>query len=127
MEEALSLITNREWFEAHEAIEDLWRPAEGDLRRHLQGLIHLLVSLEHLRRQNPHGCLGQWKKACRRLQDVPNPFAGLEIRDWMAELEKFYGYLDLESAARNRSFSVPVPKIETWPIPALAADNSAME
>ncbi len=127
MDDPRSLITTRQWFEAHEAVEDLWREAEGIRRRHLQGLIHILVSLEHLRRKNPRGCRGQWEKARRRLTDVPPRFAGLEIQRWMEALEVFYAGLDLESAARNRSFSLPLPEIQSWPTPALAADNSTMK
>ena len=127
MGDALSLIRSRQWFEAHEAVEDLWREANGLQRRHLQGLIHVLVSLEHLRRGNPRGCHGQWDKARRRLADVPPRFSGLEIQAWMNELEVFYQRLDLSSAARTRTFTQPVPEIESWPVPELAKGDSAVK
>ncbi|HAC81047.1 MAG: DUF309 domain-containing protein [Candidatus Binatia bacterium] len=126
MADALDLIRSRQWFEAHESLEDLWREAEGKRRRHLQGLLHIVVSLEHLRRGNPRGCQGQWDKARQRLADVPPCFAGLEIPGWMDELEVFFRRLDLAAAAEARLFTQPIPEIETWPIPALAQDNSTM-
>ena len=52
VEEGLHLLRRRRWFDAHEAFEAAWGEADGDERAALQGLIHVAVAFEHLRRGN---------------------------------------------------------------------------
>ncbi|MCH8306308.1 MAG: DUF309 domain-containing protein, partial [Candidatus Marinimicrobia bacterium] len=57
------------YFACHETIEDIWMDKGGDLRRFLQGLIHVAVGFYHLRDSNYVGAYRQLEKANRKLSD----------------------------------------------------------
>ena len=124
--EGIRLIRARDWYEAHEVLEIPWRAAPpGEQKRFLQGLIQLAVSLEHLRRGNPRGALGQWRKG-RAKMEGPDPwFGGVGVAGWVTALEAFYASIDLP--ARSRAYlagaqAAPgLPAAETWPLPAVEA------
>ena len=98
--EGLRLFRAQEWFEAHEELEGLWRSLPpGPERSFCQGMIQLAVSLEHWRRQNPRGALGQWTKAQGHLAGLPDAFAGVELARLLADFRATYAALELEAAA----------------------------
>lgn len=79
-----------EWFEAHEVWELLWRPMPpGDERIFVQGLIQLAVSLEHHRRANPRGSLGQRTKAEAKLRPLCPEFAGVAVELLLSQADDF--------------------------------------
>ena len=82
--DGLALLRARDWFEAHETLEGPWREAEGERRVFLQSLIQGAVALEHLRRNNPRGAWGQWRKAREKAAIVPGDMDGIGLAAWMA-------------------------------------------
>lgn len=65
--EAIELFNRGEYFECHELLEDLWRPAEGLVRNFLQGLIQVAVALHHESRGNAKGARGLYERGRGRL------------------------------------------------------------
>jgi len=65
--EAIELFNRGEYFECHELLEDLWRPAEGVVRNFLQGLIQVAVALHHESRGNAIGARGLYERGRGRL------------------------------------------------------------
>jgi predicted metal-dependent hydrolase len=59
---AVQLFNNREFFECHEALEEIWMPERGARRLFLQGLIHLAVGFHHSQRGNSAGASRQLRK-----------------------------------------------------------------
>lgn len=55
LEAGLRLFNGGQYFEAHEAWEDLWKSTEGPYSLLFKGLAQLSVSLEHARRGNLRG------------------------------------------------------------------------
>lgn len=49
-----ALFNQAEFWEAHEALEDVWRETENDL--FLRGLIVFAAAFVHVQRDNPSGC-----------------------------------------------------------------------
>ena len=74
LEEAARLWRAGAYWEAHEALETLWRKAAGEERCFLQGLIQLAAALEARRRGHAEGARRNLAKArrkaerCRRLE-----------------------------------------------------------
>jgi hypothetical protein len=64
----VALFNSALFHECHDAFELLWRPAEGDLRAGLQGLIMLAAGFHHLQVENPGGMLGLWRDALPPLE-----------------------------------------------------------
>jgi len=136
--EGLRLLRAREWFEAHEALEDLWReePA-GEWRDLLQTLIQHAVSLEHLKRGNALGTFKVWSRAKAKAAKLPEALNGIDLAGWGAALEAFYGEVDLAKrvqgqleggvAAGDEHIQLePLPADERWPIPSLAPELDAL-
>ena len=49
---ALNLFNNHEWYEAHDAFEEIWNSVDGDERQVIQGILQVSVSQFHLSKGN---------------------------------------------------------------------------
>jgi predicted metal-dependent hydrolase len=95
----LTLFAEGHWFEAHEVLEAAWRPLPHGPERHfLQGLIQLAVALEHWRRGNPRGARGQWEKAQRHLEGLPDVYAGVALAALLADFRAYWTCVGLQDA-----------------------------
>ncbi|HYM10014.1 MAG TPA: DUF309 domain-containing protein, partial [Bryobacterales bacterium] len=55
MARGIALFNGRQFFECHEALEEIWMPARGPKRLFLQALIHFAVGFYHHQRSNREG------------------------------------------------------------------------
>ena len=49
---ALNLFNNQEWYQAHDAFEEIWNTLDGDERQVIQGILQVSVSQFHLNKGN---------------------------------------------------------------------------
>ena len=75
------------YFACHETLEDIWMDKGGDLRRFLQGLIHVAVGFYHLRDSNYVGAYRQLDKANRKLSDYATVVVGINLPKLLAALK----------------------------------------
>jgi predicted metal-dependent hydrolase len=75
----LALIRGREFFAAHEALEDAWRAAPEAERDFFQGLVHVAVAWYQAQRTNRVGCERQLAKAERRLAPFVPRHRGVDV------------------------------------------------
>ena len=75
-----------QYFEAHEAWEDMWRPTQGPLRLYYQGLVQAAVGLHHLQKGNLNGATAQLKKSLSKLEQYPAKFCGIDNGALSADL-----------------------------------------
>jgi uncharacterized protein len=87
----IRLFNEREFFEAHEVWEDIWRPAYGLKFEFYQGLIQCAVALEHYRRSNPRGVVSLYDSYRKHLRDVPDTFMGLDVKSFLAAMRQTLG------------------------------------
>jgi predicted metal-dependent hydrolase len=73
------LFNAREFFDAHEVWEDVWRAAPMDEKRFLQGLIQVAVALHHHSRGNLDGARSLLARAQRNLSHYPDSYAGVNL------------------------------------------------
>ena len=52
---ALNHFNNHEWYEAHDAFEEIWNTVDGDERQVIQGILQVSVSQLHLSKGNLNG------------------------------------------------------------------------
>ena len=52
---ALNHFNNHEWYEAHDAFEEIWNTVDGDERQVIQGILQVSVSQFHLSKGNLNG------------------------------------------------------------------------
>lgn len=78
-ERGLELFNRGEFYDAHEVLEDVWRPCRGEERRFLQGVIQVAVSLHHHSTGNHVGAASLLARALRNLDAYPEAYLGLDL------------------------------------------------
>jgi predicted metal-dependent hydrolase len=72
-------MRQREFFAAHEALEDAWRAADPAEKDFFQGLVHVTVAWYQAGRGNRPGCERQLEKAARRLGPFAPEHRGVDV------------------------------------------------
>ncbi|HEX8524224.1 MAG TPA: DUF309 domain-containing protein [Tepidisphaeraceae bacterium] len=86
--DGIQLFNEHEFFDAHEVWEDAWHMAFGVKHDFYQGMIQCAVALEHYRRSNPRGVLSLYKSYPPKFKDVPDPFMGLAVVDFLGRMRE---------------------------------------
>ncbi|MGA2360338.1 MAG: DUF309 domain-containing protein [Terriglobales bacterium] len=101
----LDLFNRADFFDAHEALEDVWRsvprdrPSRRHLRLHVQGMVQLAVAFHHESTGNHVGARSVLERAMRNLNGADSSFPELDFDRLRAELIPWRKYLDdVESA-----------------------------
>ncbi|MGB9238774.1 MAG: DUF309 domain-containing protein [Terriglobales bacterium] len=111
----LDLFNRGQYFEAHEALEDVWRalprdsPSRRRFRLHLQGLIQLAVAFHHYSTGNLVGARSVLARALRNLRGAERSFPDLDFEKLRAELVDWQRHLsgaDLRPQSVHISFKV---------------------
>ena len=102
----ITLFNRGRFFDAHEALEDVWRPARGRRRRFLQALIQVAVGLHHHSRANLVGARSLLARAGNTLASYPPTYAGLKVAPLRTSLDAWRAAL-----AEGRR-APPLPKLE---------------
>jgi len=79
IDEAVRLYALKDYFMAHEVLEEHWAEAPTEDRDFLQGLIQLSVGLHHYQRGNLVGTLRQFRKSANRLSGYPDSYQGIYV------------------------------------------------
>ena len=89
----IRLFNAREFYDAHEVWEDVWRESHGMEKRFLQGLIQAAVAMHHQSTGNVVGACSLMERGLRNLAECPAEFAGIRLeelrvalREWRAAL-----------------------------------------
>ena len=68
-EDAVRLFNQRQFFECHEVLEDLWRPLpKGEEKRFLQGMLQVGVGFHHLEQGNYTGAKNLLNEGVEKLK-----------------------------------------------------------
>lgn len=92
----LTLFNSARFFDAHEALEDVWReaPRQSPLRRHLQGLVQLAVAFHHQSTGNHIGARSVLKRGLRNLEGAEASLPELDLVKLRSSLEAWWEYLE---------------------------------
>ncbi len=95
LQSALLLFNQAQFFEAHEALEDLWRAraASDPAKRHLQGFVQLAVALHHESCGNWRGAKSVFERALHNLAGAENSFPDLDLEPVRRDLANWQRYL----------------------------------
>ena len=72
------LFNAGQFFECHEVLEEVWRPARGEERLFLQAVIHLAVGFYHHQRSNQTGAKRQLLKGLKKLAGYLPQYRGID-------------------------------------------------
>ena len=89
--EGIQLFNEHEYFDAHEAWEDVWHMAYGIKHDFYQGMIQCAVALEHYRRSNPRGVVSLYQSYRPKFEHVPPKFMGLDVPKFLADMRGALG------------------------------------
>ena len=114
--EGIQLFNEHEYFDAHEAWEDVWHMAWGIKHDFYQGMIQCSVALEHYRRSNPRGVASLYKSYQPKFAQVPVRFMGLDVVKFLNEMrEVLRPVVEAEPLAQRGEIELDLtrcPKIE---------------
>ena len=101
-------FNQQNWYEAHDAFEDLWHELQGPERRTIQGILQIAVGQLHLQGGNLNGATILFGEAVGRLKKIGTPDLGLDI-NYLCELVENRLH-DLQSGIDPKSNAVPFLK-----------------
>lgn len=76
-----------EFFEAHEAWEELWTEYQGPSRKFYQGLIQVAVCLHHFGNGNTRGAKKLFHSSSAYLQEYRPKYEGVDVDKLLRELQ----------------------------------------
>lgn len=122
-------FNDRDYFEAHEAWEDLWATMHGDERRFVQGLIQAAVGLFHFSGGNLGGAVKLYRTSREYMQPCGSPFWGLDADAFWRQMERCFAPLLAEGTPDRMLRPDPalLPVIALDPPPAAWPDRAQFE
>jgi len=75
----IRLFNAREFYDAHEVWEDVWRESAGVEKRFLQGLIQAAVAFHHHSTGNLAGACSLMERARKNLAACPEEFGSIRV------------------------------------------------
>ena len=86
----VDLFNGKEFFDCHDAFEELWMTERGERRLFLQGLIQAAVGCHHLSNGNTSGAISQYTKSLDKLKQYSDDYMGLDIEIFRKEIERCF-------------------------------------
>ncbi len=83
----IELFNQREFFECHDELEEVWTETLGPEREFYQGLIHAAVCLFHFEGSNLGGARKMYDSCCRYLEPYGDHYFGIDLARLLSELE----------------------------------------
>src|SRR5262245_16162839 len=105
----IELFNAGQYFESHEALEEIWMKSEGAERELLHALIQSAAALLHLQRGNLKGASSVYQRARLKLATLPRNILWLDTRDFGAQIER---YFDAALNRQNPAPSLPIIRLQ---------------
>jgi len=118
-EEFVRLFNERDFYESHEVLEDLWVLEVEPLKNYYKGLIQAAVALCHWERGNCSGARKLYWSASQYLAPYPAVYEGLELGRLMAVMRELFAPL----VAAPEATGLPAPERTRIPLLELRPDH----
>jgi predicted metal-dependent hydrolase len=109
--EYIELFNERDFYDCHEVLEDLWLDNDGPDRRFYQGLIHLASAFLLLMRGKFRGSRSRFASTLVYLAEYPEHFHGLDLAMLKRNAAFWLNELEAAGMAIYRDAEVPVLKL----------------
>ena len=110
------LFNERDFYECHEVLEDLWMETPGPERQYLQGLIQTATSFYHLENANWAGARKLMESGLKYLEPYPDDMMGFGLGDYKTVCRR---WLDLaKRKQRGEDFEIDVAEFPVLESPA---------
>jgi predicted metal-dependent hydrolase len=94
----ITLFNQAEFFDAHEALEDIWRAAPPENKKFLQGLIQVAVAFHHYSTGNRVGMRSVLERAIKNLSAPAGSFGKIQLTPLLQSLGQWREALDNKTA-----------------------------
>jgi len=91
------LFNQAQFFDAHEALEDVWRDAPPENKKFLQGLVQVAVAFHHYSTGNRVGMRSVLERAIRNLAEPAGSFGQIQLTALLESLGQWREALDKNS------------------------------
>ncbi len=81
-------FNRREFFEAHETLEDVWAEENGGLRIFYQGVIQIAVACCHVQRGNYEGAVHLFTKGVSKVRETASACPGIDATVLLGQVER---------------------------------------
>lgn len=81
IEEARAYFNSERYWEAHEALESVWKGAAGEEKTYLQGVILVCAAFVHHQKGEEQVALGVLRRATRQLSYGANSYFGIKVEE----------------------------------------------
>ena len=112
--EGLRLFNAREYFEAHEALEDAWNAEEGDAKRLYRGILQVAVTYLHVTRGNYNGAVKVHARSRKWLEGLPAVCKGVLAGQLLKDAEKVIEEIQSLGPERIGEFNPALLKPVKW-------------
>ena len=102
----LDLFNRAHFFDAHEALEDVWRKAPASQKKLFQGLVQVALAFHHYSTGNRVGMKSVMGRAMRNMAEARETFSGIRVQPLLETLAAWREALDQGSPLP------PLPRIE---------------
>jgi hypothetical protein len=106
MAEGVALFNAGKFWESHEAWEKIWQRHSEPWRYFVQGLIQAAAGHHQLRRGIRHGVIKHLRNALVKLDAAPTDFAGLELAEFCAYLQRLLAVVEAAEKILPPSFQL---------------------
>jgi uncharacterized protein len=103
--EGLRLFNEKQFFEAHEALEDAWREESGSIRSLYQGVLQAAVAYFHISRGNHEGGVKMYGRCMKLLEGYPDVCRGINVGKLKRDLNAVHEELQRLGEARVAEFN----------------------
>lgn len=91
--EGIRLFNAEDFFECHDALEELWSETQGDEKKFLQGLIQAAIALFHFGNENFGGAKKLYASARKNLDPYGGAYMGIALDAFLADFERCFAEL----------------------------------
>ena len=99
---ALNLFNNHQWYEAHDAFEEIWNSVDGDERQVIQGILQVSVSQFHLSKGNLNGATFLLGEGLGRIKTRTNINLGIDLESFCHCLENLLSKLQYNELLNDK-------------------------
>ncbi len=99
---ALNLFNKHQWYEAHDAFEEIWNSVDGDERQVIQGILQVSVSQFHLSKGNFNGATILLGEGLGRIKTRTNVNLGIDLESFCQCLEELLRKLQYNESLNDK-------------------------
>ena len=93
VKEGIHLFNSQKFFEAHEALEEVWLKTEGEEKLFLHGLIQIAAAFHHYSRGNSAGFRSLLEKGLGKLKHFEATMNGVDLANLRQQIQPWRDHL----------------------------------